>query len=959
MVDAIISAVVEDLTSMLLSSIKEEVKLVTGVNDEVKKLVNNLKSIQALLDDAEEQQLKEASVKNWLFNLKAVSYDTDDVIDEWKTWIQTSQFQNQHHSSGSSQSQLKHKVLYIFRCICFIKRDVSLRHVVARKIREFQQRLDDIATDQVRYQFSSSQKTDKHIERHVTTSYIDTQEVKGRDQEKDKVKSMILNAKSKFHIVSLVGMGGIGKTTLAQLVYNDREIQTHFDNKIWVCISESFDEMRIAKAILESIDGSFIYDLKELENVLTKIRGILREKRFLLVLDDVWNENPTKWKELKQSLTCGLFGSTILITTRKEKVALVMGCRDESIYRVGLLNSDQCWSIISQIALVQGDRQKLENIGRRIADKCKGLPLAATTIGGLLRFKKSKKEWLKVMEQKEWEGEDGLDSLKLSYYDLPLSLKQCFKYCAIFPKDSRISKRRLIGMWMAQGYLKKEEKDDDLEMIGETYFDNLIARSLLQISKFNDSIYMLHDMVSDLAQTFTKNECIMIEVLKDTELNGNSLHADANVRHLTLTIENDASFPMSIYGLNKLRSLIIQFVRHGSSLTVVELEGIFDHLTCLRTLDLRGCNIKEIPSSINRLVHLRWLDLSDNKNMEKLPETLCECYNLQTLTLTQCTNMVELPQGIGKLINLMYLDITRCDKIKYLPKGIGNLWRLRELAEINISMNEGESFSIVEMEKLNNLRGRLKIRGLENVRKLEDVRKAQLVKKKNVTELRLCFDRDDVEEDEAELLEALEPPSDLEILSIESYEGKTFPSWMMNLTLLTKLKISNSRKCEELSPLGKLPCLKELYLERIRVKRVGVEFMGIEKEKDASTPFLSFPKLKILSFEQFWEWKEWDDIDEWLMKKINNKTITIMPHLQQLFINWCPKLKILPYHLLSPPITARIKVLDIQGCYVLEQEVQRDKLSHIPHFNIGLAFAPNPIIRFRAVRYLRSKLLSW
>ncbi|KAJ8769115.1 hypothetical protein K2173_000890 [Erythroxylum novogranatense] len=608
-----------------------------------------------------------------------------------------------------------------------------------------------------------------------------------------------------------------------------------------------------------------------------------------------------------------------------------MGCKPEGIHKVGLLTPEKCWSIISQIALVQDDHQKFESIGRQISKKCKGLPLTAITVGGLLRFKQSEKEWLKVLEKKEWEGKGVLDSLKLSYYDMPLSLKQCFKYCAIFPKDYMISKRRLIGMWMAQGYLKREEKDEDLEIVGETYFDNLIARSLLHISKSQDGFCMLHDMVSDLAQTFTKGECLMREVLNDIDLNGNSLLADANVRHLTLKIENYASFPMSIYGFNKLRSLIIQFIGYKSLLTNVQLKGIFDHLTRLRTLDLSSCDIKEIPSSINGLVHLRWLDLSRNKNLEKLPETLCECYNLQTLILNWCKNLVELPQGVGKLINLMYLDIDDCDKIKYLPKGIGDLQRLRKLTVFIISVNESESFSIVEMKKLNNLKGRLEIRGLGNVRKLEEVRKAQLKEKKSVTELSLNFGGDHVQEDEEELLEALEPPSDLEILRIDEFKGKLFPSWLMKLNLLRVLMIHDSTNCEELPPLGKLSCLEELYLEHMEVKRVGVEFMGIEKEKDAST---LFPKLKKLSFKHFLEWEEWDDIDEWLMERINNKTITIMPSLQELYIKDCPRLKALPYHLLSPPITTKLQELAILFCGALRLQELIYKLPYIPRLFI-------------------------
>ncbi|KAJ8769572.1 hypothetical protein K2173_005175 [Erythroxylum novogranatense] len=925
MVDAIISTVVEDLTSMMLSTIKEEVKLVTGVNDEVKKLVRNFKNIQDLLDDAEEQQLKEASVKNWLLDLKTVSYDMDDVIDEWKTWIQTSQRQLQPPPSDRI-STLKHKVFSIFRCNCFTLRDVGLRHVIGRRIKEIHQTLDDIAAGKDLLQLHSTNRSDKQVERHVTTSFVETQKVKGRDVEKDQVKSMILETKSNPHIISLVGLGGIGKTTLAKLIYNDSEIENHFEKKIWVCVSEPFDEMRIAKAILESLRGpSIAHDFKELDNVLREIRKDLNEKTFLLVLDDVWNENPSKWEELKQSLACGLLGSTILVTTRNKRVAIVMGCNPDSIHEVELLTPDDCWSIISQITLVQGDGQRLESIGKKIAEKCKGLPLVANIVGGFLRFKKTEKEWLRVLEKKEWEGSDVLDPLKLSYYDLPLSLKQCFKYCAIFPKDSMIYESRLIELWMAQGYLRGKEENEDLEIIGGTYFSNLISRSLFQ-NVIGGTI--LHDMVSDLAQTFAKDECLMIEVSNGTEFSENSLSSNANARHLTLVIEKDASFPEFIYDLNKLRSLMIQFLGYGSSLAVDAVKNIFDRLTCLRTLNLSDCGIKEVPSSINRLVHLRWLDLSRNENLEKLPKTLCECYNLQTLNLIYCP--IELPQEIGKLINLMFLDIRYCRKINYLPKGFGNLLHLKELRDFIVGVYENKTSCIVEMEKLNNLRKDLVIKGLGNVRNIEEARKAQLMKKKNITGLKLVFDGDHVQEDEEELLETLEPPSDLETLRIEEYGGKMlFPSWVMKLNLLRALRIANCRNCKELPPLGKLSSLEKLYLRNMGVKRVGVEFLGIEKEKKTATSFLSFPKLKTLWFEEFSEWKEWDDIDGWLMESFNN-TITVMPCLKSLSIMYCPKLKTLPYCLLSPTITPQLQMLEIVDCDAL-QPIQTDKLSHIPY----------------------------
>ena len=235
---------------------------------------------------------------------------------------------------------------------------------------------------------------------------------------------------NKPHVISLVGMGGIGKTTLAQLVYNDPEVKAHFDKRIWVCVSEPFDQRRIAKAIIESLAGVEPC-LSELQSLMEEICRLIGGKKFFLVLDDVWTEDFKLWEPFRNVLQNGAQGSRILVTTRNGRVAVVMGARSIELEK---LSDEDCWLVFSKIAFFDKDPQsqrwkELEDIGREISKKCKGLPLAAETLGSLMRFKScSKQEWEEVLYSDWWKLENVESGifvpLLLSYYDLSLPLKR-------------------------------------------------------------------------------------------------------------------------------------------------------------------------------------------------------------------------------------------------------------------------------------------------------------------------------------------------------------------------------------------------------------------------------------------------------------------------------------------------------------------------------------------------------
>ncbi|KAH9803068.1 hypothetical protein KPL71_001632 [Citrus sinensis] len=301
---------------------------------------------------------------------------------------------------------------------------------------------------------------------------------------------------------SLVGMGGIGKTTLARLVYNDKEVEG-FNPKAWVCVSEDFDVLKITKAILESVTSS-PSNLKDLNQVQIQLEKAIAGQKFLIVLDNVWSKNYGLWKTLKSPFMAGTPGSKIIVTTRSVDVALTLGPID--YYNLELLSDDDCWSIFEKHAFENRDasaHQNLELIHAKVVEKCKGLPQAAANLGGLLCCKQRDDEWQGILKSRIWdlsEESDILPVLRLSYHHLPSHLKRCFSYSAIFPKGYEFEEMELILLWMADGLIQQSEDNKQMEDLGHKYFRDLLSRSIFQKSCNNSSKFLMHDLVNDLAQ---------------------------------------------------------------------------------------------------------------------------------------------------------------------------------------------------------------------------------------------------------------------------------------------------------------------------------------------------------------------------------------------------------------------------------------------------------------------------
>ncbi|KAG4179015.1 hypothetical protein ERO13_A10G080125v2 [Gossypium hirsutum] len=369
----------------------------------------------------------------------------------------------------------------------------------------------------------------------------------------------------KLPVISIMGMGGIGKTTLAQLVYNHSDVECHFDKRIWICVSDPFNEIRIAKEILEAFKGESS-NLVGKDNILQEIRSHVSGKKVLLVLDDVWSEDATRWEQLKTSLKHCSPGSRILITTRNEKVAIIMGTTSPNLFLLNTLSLEECRSLLSRRAYYGRTREESENlddIGWKIAEKCQGLPLAAKILGGLLRFKRTREQWQNVLDSEMWDFEEAeqdlFPPLFLSYYELPSALKQCISYCAVFPKGMILRKDELIKLWMAQDYLKGV-RCEEMEIVGEEYFDELHMRSFFQDFRGDeldsDIIkYKMHDLIHDFLLVLMKTECVML-VNHDSEELKLDLSCE-RARYGTLIRKEAAPTEPNIFRFRKLRSLLI------------------------------------------------------------------------------------------------------------------------------------------------------------------------------------------------------------------------------------------------------------------------------------------------------------------------------------------------------------------------------------------------------------------
>ncbi|XP_042441192.1 putative disease resistance RPP13-like protein 1 [Zingiber officinale] len=882
---------VKKVVEFLLTKACSEVSRIQGVEDEIAKLRRTHERIQSLLVDAEERRhIEDESVKSWLRELKTVGFDADDLLDGFRTHVDVFK----HAKEAPSR---KRKRSWYDVPIPSLGVDTRLvrRYNIATEIVKIQSRLDEIYKRRKNLQLKPSDGRQRNEGSNMAVFFpavasLDVSKVVGRSKQCDSIVAALkVDSDLPPRVIAIYGIAGIGKTTLAQLVFNhfsgrDREevspnpsgslsgVDRHFEMKIWVSLPKVCDIARATKEIIEGITGE-ICKLPSLNHLQDCLKKCVKDKKFLLVLDNFWAEDFKFWEILRLPLLKGAKGSSVLITTQNKEVSRLVATMP--LHLEGLEMND-CLKLFTALAFPQAeeDVDQLKDIGERIVERCQGSPLATISLGKLLRSESNVDNWEIVLnEMLALEGSANsstrpiLPSLMISYHHLNYQLKQCFTYCSIFPDNFEFDKDQLVRMWIAEGLIQQNGRRPP-EAIGSRLFDYLLWMSFFERSTkpcSNGTIckYTMPNLIHDLARLLSNNELLVME---DNELNPSS----GQFRYASLLHRKCVPIMFEkIYNQEHLRALKLC---NESKIDVAGIpKDLFGKLKYLRLLDLSNSGIEKLPDSVGKLVHLRYLGLSET-NVEELPESVEDLYNLQTLELNFCSNLSSLPEGTSKLVNLrhlgLHLDWEQINDLRRMPTGIDRLTSLMTLSRFTVT-NYVDGCNLRELKNLD-LRGELCICKLENVTNASDASEANLGEKRiDKLMLRWSGETSNVQQGAntsnvqqgvnicKEVAERLQPYKYLKCLWILNYPGSKFPDWLENIgfSSLEMVRLSCSGECESLPSLGQLPKLKHLYIEGMKrlvnLKNMIKGFLSLETLTIKDMPILNmlckfkgnFPKL--------------------------------------------------------------------------------------------------------------------
>ncbi|RVW93546.1 putative disease resistance RPP13-like protein 1 [Vitis vinifera] len=680
MADALLSASLQVLFDKLASP--ELVNFIRGQKLSQELLTDfkrKLLVVHKALNDAEVKQFSDPLVKEWLVQVKDVVYHAEDLLDEIATEALRCEIEAAEVQTGG--------IYQVWNKFSTRVKAPFANQSMESRVKGLMTRLENIAKEKVELELKEGDG-EKLSPKLPSSSLVDDSFVYGRGEIKEELVKWLLSdketaaANNVIDVMSIVGMGGSGKTTLAQLLYNDDRVKEHFHLKAWVCVSTEFLLIGVTKSILEAIGCRPTSD-HSLDLLQRQLKDNLGNKKFLLVLDDVWDVESLHWESwdrLRTPLHAAAQGSKIVVTSRSETVAKVM--RAIHTHQLGTLSPEDSWSLFTKLAFPSGDPcayPQLEPIGREIVKKCQGLPLAMKALGSLLYSKPERREWEDILNSKTWHSQTDheiLPSLRLSYQHLSPPVKRCFAYCSIFPKDYEFDKEKLILLWMAEGLLHSGQSNRRMEEVESGFrFGELWKLSEIQgrleISKMENVVGVEDALQANMKDKKYLDELslnwsyeISHDAIQDEILNRLSPHQ--NLKKLSIGGYPGLTFPDWL-GDGSFSNLVsLQLSNCGNCSTLPPL-GQLPCLEHIKISKMSGVVMvgSEFYGNSSSSLHpsfpsLQTLSFEDMSNWEKW---LCcggicgEFPGLQKLSIWRCRKFSgELPMHLSSLQELNLKD---------------------------------------------------------------------------------------------------------------------------------------------------------------------------------------------------------------------------------------------------------------------------------------------------------------